>query len=110
MEKGKSMSVRGQISCPPARETGPHLPHLLAVLCPYPAATPKLPSGITGWQAKGMQKLQSAERKLRVNPLPFLLPPQLMWRGDERGGMKHYTTGKAESSASPQPAFKGTGG
>lgn len=33
-------------------EAGPHLPQLLAVLCPCPSAAPKLPSSITRQEAK----------------------------------------------------------
>lgn len=76
------------------------------------ALIPQLPQSCHGvWHHQaGGKNLQSAEGKLRVNPLPCLLAPRPMWRGDERGGMKYRTTGKAESSALPQPAFEGTGG
>lgn len=76
------------------------------------ALIPQLPQSCHGvWHHQaGGKNLQSAEGKLRVNPLPCLLAPRPMWRGDERGRMKYRTTGKAESSALPQPAFEGTGG
>lgn len=76
------------------------------------ALIPQLPQSCHGvWHHQaGGKNLQSAEGKLRVNPLPCLLAPRPMWWGDERGGMKYRTTGKAESSALPQPAFEGTGG
>lgn len=107
--EGGSKSVRGQASCLPVREAGPHLWQLLAVPCPDPSAVPKLTQGLA--LLSGRQKLQSAEGKLRLNPPPSSTPPRLMWWGDERGrGMKYHSTGKAESSALPQPAFEGTGG
>lgn len=74
------------------------------------APVPLLPQSCHPASPGRRQKLQSAEGKLRVNPLPFPRPPAPMWRGDERGGMKSCTTGKAKSSALPQPAFMGTGG
>jgi len=73
MGKGGSMSVGREISCPPTRETGPHLPQLMVVPCPDPSAAPRLSQGLA--LPSGRQKLQSAAGKLRVNSPPSPLPP-----------------------------------